>query len=230
MLCIYETGQNVFGISDTGTYLFCEMFFYLSSFELIFSEKTNICCCELKHFRLFPVNPRPSPRCCRLRGNRLWFCAETPCQACHTSLPGSTADLPPHHTSLRGQACHTTTPGLPSYHTGKQQVRPGKGKLLTSLKVSSKGKATPLAMPQHVLPFAIRFSIWHLSSVNGDFEKVRRAHVASILLIYVCICICICICTCICIVCLNVVHCCTLSLCYLGAETGYRVATPYSRV
>ena len=23
------------------------------------------------------------------------------------------------------------------------------------------------------------------------------------------------------------VHCCTLSLCYLGAETGYRVATPY---
>ena len=27
----------------------------------------------------------------------------------------------------------------------------------------------------------------------------------------------------------KVVHCCTLSLCYLGAETGYRVATPYSR-
>ena len=26
------------------------------------------------------------------------------------------------------------------------------------------------------------------------------------------------------------VHCCTLSLCYLGAETGYRVGTPYSRM
>ena len=112
MFCIFETGQNVFGISDTGTYFFCEMFFYLSSFELIFSEKTNICCCELKHFRLFPVNPRPSPRCCRLRGNRLWFCAETPCQtphqACHTSLPH-------HHTRphqlarLPQQACHRTT-------------------------------------------------------------------------------------------------------------------------
>ena len=28
----------------------------------------------------------------------------------------------------------------------------------------------------------------------------------------------------------NLVHCCTLSLCYLGTETGYRVATPYSRL
>ena len=28
----------------------------------------------------------------------------------------------------------------------------------------------------------------------------------------------------------DLVHCCTLSLCYLGAETGYRVATPYRRV
>ena len=26
----------------------------------------------------------------------------------------------------------------------------------------------------------------------------------------------------------RIVHCCTMSLCYLGAETGYRVATPYS--
>ena len=26
------------------------------------------------------------------------------------------------------------------------------------------------------------------------------------------------------------VHCCTLSLCYLGVETGYRVGTPYSRM
>ena len=26
---------------------------------------------------------------------------------------------------------------------------------------------------------------------------------------------------------LVLVHCCTLSLCYFGAETGYRVATPY---
>ena len=28
----------------------------------------------------------------------------------------------------------------------------------------------------------------------------------------------------------EVVHCCTLSLCYLGAETGYRVGTPYGRL
>ena len=26
----------------------------------------------------------------------------------------------------------------------------------------------------------------------------------------------------------GVVHCCTLSLCHLGSEIGYRVATPYS--
>ena len=28
----------------------------------------------------------------------------------------------------------------------------------------------------------------------------------------------------------EVVHCCTPSLCYLGGETGYRVATPYRRL
>ena len=138
---------------------FCEMGFYLSTFELIPSEKTNICCCELKHFRLFPVNPRPSPRCCRLRGNRLWFCAETPCQARQPTTPG----LPHKLARLPQQACHRTTSAFEvrlatpphqacpaMYHTGKHQVRPGKGKLFTSLKVLP--IQSPAKARQHLLP------------------------------------------------------------------------------
>ena len=140
------------------------------------SEKTNICCCELKHFRLFPVNPRPSPRCCRLRGNRLWFCAETPCQARQPTTPG----LPHKLARLPQQACHHTTPAFEvRLATPPRQACPATTQANTRLgqvkvncshhlksceTVSSKGKATPLAMPQHVLPFAIRFSIWQVIS------------------------------------------------------------------
>ena len=123
MFCIFETGQNVFGISDIGTYFFCEMGFYLSTFELIPSEKTNICCCELKLFRLFPVNPRPSPRCCRLRGNRLWFCAETPCQACQPTTPGHTS-LPGYHSRLATTPHQLSRSDLPSHHARLAQPHP----------------------------------------------------------------------------------------------------------